>query len=88
MGIPGLLPLLRPVTSTSHLREHSGQHIAVDASAWLHRAYFASGETLMMLYIEHIDFMRSFIVVLFGSAVMAVLAIWRLENRLCSMSIK
>jgi 5'-3' exonuclease len=38
MGIAGLLPSLRAVTKTTHVRELKGLSVGVDAYCWLHRA--------------------------------------------------
>lgn len=45
MGIQGLLPTLKTITSTIHVSKYSGQRIAIDAYSWLHKgAYSCSRE--------------------------------------------
>ncbi|KAF7351375.1 Exodeoxyribonuclease 1 [Mycena sanguinolenta] len=40
MGISGLLPALKSISTQKHLSEFAGQTIAVDAYVWLHRGVF------------------------------------------------
>ncbi|KAK7044840.1 Exodeoxyribonuclease 1 [Favolaschia claudopus] len=40
MGITGLLPALKSISTQKHLSEFAGQTIAVDAYVWLHRGIF------------------------------------------------
>lgn len=35
MGVVGLLPLLKPIIRTSHIRDVKGKRVAVDASCWM-----------------------------------------------------
>ena len=46
MGIEGLLPLLKSIQRSSHVREYAGQVIGIDAYAWLHRGVFACASDL------------------------------------------
>ena len=46
MGISGLLPLLKPIQTTTHLSDYQGQTIAVDAYVWLHRGAYACAAEL------------------------------------------
>lgn len=41
MGVTGLLPVLKSIQDTKSLREYSGQCLAIDGYAWLHRAVFS-----------------------------------------------
>ncbi len=40
MGIQNLLPQLKSITSSIHVRELAGSKVAVDAYSWLHRAAY------------------------------------------------
>ncbi|KAJ6582898.1 exodeoxyribonuclease 1 [Mycena vulgaris] len=40
MGISGLLPALKSISTQKHLSEFAGQTLAVDAYVWLHRGVF------------------------------------------------
>eukprot|EP01041_Mallomonas_annulata_P005736 gene5736-11598_t len=40
MGIQGLLPLLKPVTSIEHIQLYRNKRIAVDTYGWLHKATY------------------------------------------------
>lgn len=40
MGIAGLLPLLKPVTRTNHVRSYRNKTVAIDGYAWLHKAVY------------------------------------------------
>ena len=40
MGISGLLPLLKPVTTSGHISAFRNRRIAVDGYAWLHKAVY------------------------------------------------
>lgn len=42
MGIDGLLRQLKDSVEPTHLRQFSGQKVAVDAFSWLHKAYVSS----------------------------------------------
>lgn len=45
MGIQGLLPTLKSITTTIHVSKYSGKRIAIDAYSWLHKgAYSCSRE--------------------------------------------
>lgn len=46
MGIQGLLPLLKPISKTVHVRELKGCRVAVDAYVWLHRGAYACAAEL------------------------------------------
>jgi hypothetical protein len=46
MGISGLLPVLRPITSTVHVRELRGLRVGVDAYVWLHRGVYGCAADL------------------------------------------
>ncbi len=46
MGISGLLPLLRPITTTVHVRELAGLRVGVDAYVWLHRGAYGCAQDL------------------------------------------
>lgn len=51
MGIPQLLKLLSPLIKPSHISEHAGQCIAIDAMCWLHRsAYCCALELIRSAY--------------------------------------
>jgi exonuclease-1 len=52
MGIPGLLPLLKPITRDKHIKEYSGMRAAVDGLCWLHRAINSADESDMAKYIS------------------------------------
>ena len=45
MGIQGLLPVLKSITSKVHISKYGQQRVAVDAYCWLHKgAYCCSKE--------------------------------------------
>lgn len=46
MGISGLLPALKCIQTTRHLKEYAGQRIAVDAYVWLHKGIYACATDL------------------------------------------
>lgn len=46
MGISGLLPLLKPVTTQVHVSELRGLRIGVDAYVWLHKGAFGCAPDL------------------------------------------
>ncbi|KAJ7781295.1 PIN domain-like protein [Mycena metata] len=46
MGISGLLPGLRSISTQKHLSEFAGQTLAVDAYVWLHRGVFTCATEL------------------------------------------
>ncbi|KGG52227.1 hypothetical protein DI09_19p90 [Mitosporidium daphniae] len=43
MGISGLLPLLKPITKKTHLRDFSGKTVAIDGYSWIHKGVYGSG---------------------------------------------
>jgi exonuclease-1 len=47
MGIPGLLPLLSPVSRRVPLSDFSGKRVAIDGFVWLHRASFSCAPDLV-----------------------------------------
>ncbi|KAH8553521.1 PIN domain-like protein [Umbelopsis sp. PMI_123] len=48
MGISGLIPILKSIHAKVHIREYSGQSIAVDGYVWLHRGVFSCAMELAM----------------------------------------
>ncbi|KAF6764089.1 exodeoxyribonuclease 1 [Ephemerocybe angulata] len=48
MGISGLLPALKSIQTTRHLKEYAGQTVAVDAYVWLHKGVYACATDLAM----------------------------------------
>ncbi|KAJ2925261.1 hypothetical protein H1R20_g11856, partial [Candolleomyces eurysporus] len=46
MGISGLLPALKCIQTTRHLKEYAGQRVAVDAYVWLHKGVYACATDL------------------------------------------
>lgn len=48
MGIQGLLPLLRSIQVTTHIKEYAGKVVGVDAYVWLHRGAFACAYDLAL----------------------------------------
>jgi exonuclease-1 len=40
MGIPGLLPALKSITSTKHIGEYKGLTAGIDASGWLYKGLY------------------------------------------------
>ncbi|KAJ7778085.1 exodeoxyribonuclease 1 [Mycena metata] len=46
MGISGLLPALKSISTQKHLSEFAGQTLAVDAYVWLHRGVFTCATEL------------------------------------------
>jgi len=48
MGIQGLLPLLKSIEKPVHLKDYSGQTLAVDGYVWLHRGAFACAQELCL----------------------------------------
>ncbi|KPV75254.1 uncharacterized protein RHOBADRAFT_53255 [Rhodotorula graminis WP1] len=48
MGIGGLLPLLKEIQHTAHVREWAGKTVAVDAYVWLHRGAYGCAEDLAL----------------------------------------
>ncbi|GAA5915634.1 uncharacterized protein JCM6883_000698 [Sporobolomyces salmoneus] len=46
MGISGLLPLLKEITVSSHIKHFKGKTLAVDAYVWLHRGAYGCAEEL------------------------------------------
>ena len=41
MGIQGLLPILKSIMAPVHVKELSGQTVAIDTYSWLHKGAFA-----------------------------------------------
>ena len=48
MGISGLLPALKSIQRTTHVREHAGKRVAVDAYCWLHRGAYCCSRELVL----------------------------------------
>jgi exonuclease 1 len=48
MGIQGLLPLLRSIQVTTHIKEYAGKVVGVDAYVWLHKGAFACAYDLAL----------------------------------------
>lgn len=48
MGIQGLLPLLKPIQTQTHISCFKGQRLAVDGFAWLHKAAHTCAEELAL----------------------------------------
>ncbi|KAF9988781.1 Rad2 nuclease [Mortierella antarctica] len=48
MGIQGLLPLLKSIEKPVHLKDYSGQTLAVDGYVWLHKGAFACAQELCL----------------------------------------
>lgn len=48
MGITGLLPLVRSITTDFHISEFEGKCIAVDAFCWLHRSTYGCASELCL----------------------------------------
>ncbi|KAK3827423.1 MAG: PIN domain-like protein [Benniella sp.] len=48
MGIQGLLPLLKSIEKPVHLKDCSGQTLAVDGYVWLHKGAFACAQELCL----------------------------------------
>ncbi|GAA5848484.1 hypothetical protein JCM9279_006579 [Rhodotorula babjevae] len=48
MGIGGLLPLLKEIQHTAHVREWAGKTVAVDGYVWLHRGAYGCAEDLAL----------------------------------------
>lgn len=48
MGITGLLPLLKPVTKSSHISSYNQKTIAIDGYAWLHKAVYSCSMELAL----------------------------------------
>ena len=46
MGISGLLPILRSITNTVHVKEYKGKKVAVDTYVWLHKASYSCSSDL------------------------------------------
>lgn len=46
MGIQGLLPQLKSITHTVHVREYAGQRVAIDGYSWLHKGAFTCSKEL------------------------------------------
>ncbi|KAG0212271.1 Rad2 nuclease [Mortierella sp. GBA30] len=48
MGIQGLLPLLKSIEKPVHLKDYTGQTLAVDGYVWLHKGAFACAQELCL----------------------------------------
>lgn len=48
MGIQGLLPLLKDVSSPVHVRNYAGKTLGIDAYVWLHRGAYACSREIAM----------------------------------------
>ncbi|KAG2172212.1 hypothetical protein INT43_004753 [Umbelopsis isabellina] len=48
MGISGLIPLLKSIHTKVHVKDYSGESIAVDGYVWLHRGVFTCSLELAM----------------------------------------
>ncbi|KAK0564366.1 hypothetical protein OC844_001755 [Tilletia horrida] len=48
MGIQGLLPLLKDIQTSTHIREYKGKTLGVDAYVWLHRGAYACAQELVL----------------------------------------
>jgi exonuclease 1 len=46
MGIYGLLTALKSIQVTKHLKDYTGQSVAVDAYVWLHRGVYTCATDL------------------------------------------
>ena len=46
MGIQGLLPMLKSITSTVHVSMYSGRRVAIDAYGWLHKGAYSCSRQL------------------------------------------
>ena len=69
MGIPGLLPQLKPIQNPVSLRRYEGQILGIDGYAWLHRAAYPCAyelalgkptEKYLQFFIKKISMLRSF----------------------------
>ena len=38
-----MLPLLKPITKRTHLRDFAGKTIAIDGHSWIHKGVYGSG---------------------------------------------
>lgn len=48
MGISGLLPLLKSIQKSAHIKSFAGQTVAIDAYGWLHRGTIACAVDLAL----------------------------------------
>ena len=46
MGISGLLPVLKSITNSKHVREYKGQRVAIDGFSWLHKGSYCCARDL------------------------------------------
>ncbi|GAX72975.1 hypothetical protein CEUSTIGMA_g428.t1 [Chlamydomonas eustigma] len=46
MGINGLLPVLKSIAKSKHIREYHGQHVAIDGFSWLHKGAYCCSRDL------------------------------------------
>lgn len=61
MGIQGLLPFLKSIQRSSHIKDWAGQTLAIDAYVWLHRAAYGCAQELCLgiRTTKHIDYVMS-----------------------------
>jgi exonuclease 1 len=65
MGIQGLLPMLKSISSTVHVSKYSGRRIAIDAYGWLHKgAYSCSRELCEGTPTDKCGYLADFVLVL------------------------
>ena len=50
MGIKNLLPFVKPMVITVHIKNFAGQTCAVDASCWLHKGLIIVGNFSPILH--------------------------------------
>jgi len=46
MGISGLLPVLKSIVNERHVREYSGQRVAIDGFSWVHKGAYSCSRDL------------------------------------------
>ncbi|KAH9823356.1 hypothetical protein DFH28DRAFT_1092167 [Melampsora americana] len=61
MGIQGLLPFLKSIQRSSHIKEWAGKTLAIDAYVWLHRAAYGCAQELCLgtRTTKHIDYVMA-----------------------------
>mmetsp|Transcript_5428 Transcript_5428/g.8007 ORF Transcript_5428/g.8007 Transcript_5428/m.8007 type:complete len:577 (+) Transcript_5428:79-1809(+) len=47
MGIQGLLPMVKPICKSVHVKEYSGKRMAVDGYVWLHRGAYSCAKEIV-----------------------------------------
>jgi exonuclease 1 len=47
MGVSGLLPLLKPIIKSSHIRQFHHRRVAVDTYSWIHKALYGALDELI-----------------------------------------